>query len=332
MKTTTSNNFRLGIFVAAGTAVLVMALYLIGSNRSIFSNTIKISSQFYNVNGLMAGNNVRYAGIDIGTVDKIMIENDSSVNVYMVIEKKHAGFIRKNAVASVGTDGLMGNKLININPGSRTAPLIQNGDVIVSLRPVENDEMIRTLNTTNENLEAITNDLRNFTSRLNKDKGILKLIEDSVSAENIRLTLEAIRKAAVNANDITLQLNRLATGLNNGEGLAGALLKDTIMSFELKAALRNLEQATDSINKISADMSDFSGRLNDKDGLLYAVTSDSLLTGNVKEGIANLKTSTLLLNENLKAMRKNFLFRKYFRKQADRPGNIILDSDSGLVR
>lgn len=332
MKTTTSNNFRLGIFVAAGTAVLVMALYLIGSNRSIFSNTIKISSQFYNVNGLMAGNNVRYAGIDIGTVDKIMIENDSSVNVYMVIEKKHAGFIRKNAVASVGTDGLMGNKLININPGSRTAPLIQNGDVIVSLRPVENDEMIRTLNTTNENLEAITNDLRNFTSRLNKDKGILKLIEDSVSAENIRLTLEAIRKAAVNANDITLQLNRLATGLNNGEGLAGALLKDTIMSFELKAALRNLEQATDSINKISADMSDFSGRLNDKDGLLYAVTSDSLLTGNVKEGIANLKTSTLLLNENLKAMRKNFLFRKYFRKQADQAGNIILDSDSGLVR
>lgn len=332
MKTTTSNNFRLGIFVAAGTAVLVMALYLIGSNRSIFSNTIKISSQFYNVNGLMAGNNVRYAGIDIGTVDKIMIENDSSVNVYMVIEKKHAGFIRKNAVASVGTDGLMGNKLININPGSRTAPLIQNGDVIVSLRPVENDEMIRTLNTTNENLEAITNDLRNFTSRLNKDKGILKLIEDSVSAENIRLTLEAVRKAAANANEITIQLNRMATGLNNGEGLAGALLKDTIMTQDLKSALKNLQQATDSINKISADMSEFSGRLNDKEGLIYAVTSDSLLTGNVKEGIANLKTSTILLNENLKAMRKNFLFRKYFRKQAENSGNVISNSDSGSVR
>ena len=332
MKTTTSNNFRLGIFVAAGTAVLVMALYLIGSNRSIFSNTIKISSQFYNVNGLMAGNNVRYAGIDIGTVDKIMIENDSSVNVYMVIEKKHAGFIRKNAIASVGTDGLMGNKLININPGSRTAPLIQNGDVIISLRPVENDEMIRTLNTTNENLEAITNDLRNFTGRLNKDKGILKLIEDSVSAENIRLTLEAIRKAAVNANEITIQLNRMAAGLNNGEGLAGTLLKDTVMPLELKTALRNLQQATDSINKISADMSEFSGRLNDKEGLIYAVTSDSLLTGNVKEGIANLKTSTLLLNENLKAMRKNFLFRKYFRKQAVNQDNIISDSDSGSVR
>ena len=334
MKTTTSNNFRLGIFVAAGTAILVAALYLIGSNRSIFSNTIKISSQFYNVNGLMAGNNVRYAGIDIGTVDKIMIENDSSVNVYMVIEKKHAKFIRKNAVASVGTDGLMGNKLININPGSQTSPLIQNGDVIASLRPVENDEMIRTLNTTNENLEAITNDLRNFTSRLNKDKGILKLIEDSVAAENVRATLGAIRNAAENANQITLQLNRLATGLNNGEGLAGALLKDTVMTFELQAALKNLQQATDSINKISADMSAFSGRLNDEDGLLYAVTSDSLLTGNVKEGIANLRTSTILLNENLKAMRKNFLFRKYFRTQqgTQNLNRITSDSDSVSVR
>ncbi|MBK7388987.1 MAG: MCE family protein [Bacteroidetes bacterium] len=95
MKTTSANNIRLGIFITIGTVALIAALYLIGSNRNIFSNTIKISSQFYNVNGLIPGNNVRYAGIDIGTVEKIKIENDSNVTVYMIIEKTTVSILRK---------------------------------------------------------------------------------------------------------------------------------------------------------------------------------------------------------------------------------------------
>ncbi|MBK8873729.1 MAG: MCE family protein [Bacteroidetes bacterium] len=314
MKTTSANNIRLGIFITIGTVALIAALYLIGSNRNIFSNTIKISSQFYNVNGLIPGNNVRYAGIDIGTVEKIKIENDSNVTVYMIIEKNNSIYIKKNSIASVGTDGLMGNKLININPGSGSAPTIEEGDVLISLRPIENDEMIRTLNTTNQNLEAITEDLKNFTSRLNKSRGILKLIEDSVSADNIRQTLAVIRDAAVNANNITLQLNKLATELNNGKGLAATLIRDTVISYELKTTISNLQQTSDSLNLISQELSQFSKQLNNKNSLLHAVSADTALAGNVKDGIENLKLSTELLNENLKAMRSNFLFRRYFKK------------------
>lgn len=314
MKTTSANNIRLGIFITIGTVALIAALYLIGSNRNIFSNTIKISSQFYNVNGLIPGNNVRYAGIDIGTVEKIKIENDSNVTVYMIIEKNNSIYIKKNSIASVGTDGLMGNKLININPGSGSAPTIEEGDVLISLRPIENDEMIRTLNTTNQNLEAITEDLKNFTSRLNKSRGILKLIEDSVSADNIRQTLAVIRDAAVNANNITLQLNKLATELNTGKGLAATLIRDTVISYELKTTISNLQQTSDSLNLISQELSQFSKQLNNKNSLLHAVSADTALAGNVKDGIENLKLSTELLNENLKAMRSNFLFRRYFKK------------------
>ena len=204
-----SGNIRLGLFVAIGTVVLVVALYLIGSNQSMFSSTISISAQFYNVNGLVQGNNVRYAGIDIGTVDKVKIENDSSVTVYMVIEKKHSQFIKKNSTAAVGTDGLMGNKLVNINPGSGQSEPVMDGDMIASLKPIETDEMIRTLNATNENLEAITGDLRSFTSRINTDKGLLSLIEDSVAVDNFRMALQSIREASENANRITIQINNL---------------------------------------------------------------------------------------------------------------------------
>jgi phospholipid/cholesterol/gamma-HCH transport system substrate-binding protein len=318
MKKDTANNVRLGLFITIGTAALVVALYLIGSNRNIFGNTIRIHAHFFNVNGLMAGNNVRYAGIDIGTVDKVAIENDSSVTVYMIIEKKQSEYIKKNSVAAIGTDGLMGNKLVNINPGIGEAPPVESGDEIQALKPIETDEMVRTLNTTNENLEVITGDLRKFTSRINKDKGVLKLIEDSITTENIKAAMLAIREAAENANRITLQLNRLAEGLNRGDGLAGVLLKDTTSAGELRSTIHNLQMASDSINMVASDLSQFSQKLNNPDGLVSALTTDTALTENVRSGLKNLEESTVLLNENLKAMRRSFLFKKYFKEQEKR--------------
>ncbi|MDQ3050461.1 MAG: MlaD family protein [Bacteroidota bacterium] len=315
MKKNTPNNIRLGLFISIGTLVLVISLYLIGSKKNLFSNTIDMHAQFYNVNGLTAGNNVRYAGIDIGTVDKVSIENDSSVTVYMKIEKKNSKYIRKNSIASVGTDGLMGNKLVNINPGSGAAPMVEDGDLLQSLKPVENDEMVRTLNQTNENLAAITGDLRKFTGRLNKDKGILKLIQDSVAAENIRLALASIRMAAENANQVTLQLNRISAGLNNGEGLAGVLLKDTVSANDLRSTISNLQQVSDSLNTVAEGLSKFATNVNNPDGLVYTLTNDTTLSSDVRNGIKNLEEGTLLLNENLKAMRSNWFFRKYFKEE-----------------
>lgn len=315
MNKNTPSNIRLGLFVTIGTLVLVVALYLIGSNQSMFGSTVRISAQFYNVNGLMQGNNVRYAGIDIGTVDNIKIENDSSVTVYMLIEKKHSQYIKKNALATVGTDGLMGNKLVNINPGSGSSEPVVDGDMIASLKPVETDEMIRTLNATNENLEAITGDLRSFTSRINTDKGLLRLIEDSVAVDNIRIALQSIRQASENANRITIQINNLTQSINRGEGLAGALIKDNKTAEGLKNTVANLEQISDSLDQVVAGLNRFASGVNNPQGLVYAVSNDSAMAVEVKDGVHNLKQSTELLNENLKAMRKSFLFRKYFKEQ-----------------
>ncbi len=315
MKKQTTGNIRLGLFVTVGTIVLVVSLYLIGSKRNLFSNTIHISSQFYNVNGLMTGNNVRYAGIDIGTVEKVSIENDSSVNVYMVIEQKHSLFIRKNSMVAIGTDGLMGNKLVNINPGKGFAELIQDGDVLPSVKPVENEEMVRTLSTTNENLAVITTDLRKFTSKLNKERGVLQLIEDSVSAENIRVALESIKNAALNANLVSIQLNEFTQNLNSGKGLAGVLLTDTVSANQMRAAISDIQQVADSLTLAASELLEFTSGVNNPNGLAYVITSDTAVASDVREGIKNLEEGTVLLNENLRAMRTHWLFKKYFKDE-----------------
>ncbi len=315
MSPRSSNYTKLGIFVIAGTLMLIIALYMIGNKRNIFGNTIRISAIFYNVNGLMSGNNVRYAGIDIGTVDDITIENDSSVTVYMIIQKSLSKHVKSNALAAIGTDGLMGNKLVNINPGTGPAPALKDGDMLLSLRPIENDEMVRTLNTTNENLASITNDLKRFTSRLNKEKGILKLLEDSLSTENIRQAILSFRSAAENTEAMTKDLQRIAIKLNSGDGLASMLLNDSVSTRNLQMAIQDISAVADTLSTVTNNFSTFSSTLNDPNGLIYALSSDTSMANEFRETLQNVKTSTELLNEDLKAMQKSVLMKKYFKEK-----------------
>src|SRR5688572_26988815 len=123
MKKRAVNNIKLGLFVLAGLAFLILLLYMIGRNKNLFGSTFSIKTRFANVQGLVSGNNVRYAGIEIGTVKKIYIINDTLVEVLMVVDDDMRSIIRVNAMASIGSDGLMGNKVINISAGHGEAPL-----------------------------------------------------------------------------------------------------------------------------------------------------------------------------------------------------------------
>src|SRR5690349_4088004 len=108
MKNSSINNFKLGLFVITGGFVLVLLLYMIGKNRSMFGSNFILKARFTNVQGLKPGNNVRFAGIEVGTVKKINIISDTLVEVEMYVEKNMKKFIKKSAIVNIGTDGVMG--------------------------------------------------------------------------------------------------------------------------------------------------------------------------------------------------------------------------------
>ncbi|MGB3078713.1 MAG: MCE family protein, partial [Saprospiraceae bacterium] len=108
------NNIKLGAFVLSGLGFLVLLLFMIGKNRSLFGSTYTLKARFENVQGLVPGNNIRFSGIEAGTVKNIIILNDTTIEVTMNVEKKMLNIIRKNALASIGTEGLVGNKVVNI--------------------------------------------------------------------------------------------------------------------------------------------------------------------------------------------------------------------------
>ena len=163
----TINNAKLGAFVLSGLFCLILILYLIGKNRNMFGSNYILKARFENVQGLKAGNNVRYAGIDAGTVKKINIVNDTLMEVTMIIDDKLKSIIHKNAIVSIGTDGLVGNKVMNITAVKQTSAIAENGDILISKKPLDTDEMLRKLEVTNNDIGIIAEELKLTTQRLN---------------------------------------------------------------------------------------------------------------------------------------------------------------------
>ena len=185
MKNTNSQKLKLGSFVIIGTILFVIGIYLIGQRQDMFKNTFTLNSYFQNVNGLQRGNNVRYSGIDIGTVKDIVMINDSTIKVSMKIEEKIITHIKKDAIATIGSDGLVGNMIVNIVPGKHESQPISNGDVIVSYSKIGADDILSTLSVSSENAAILTSDLLKITHAMTEGKGTLGiLLNDTVMAKD----------------------------------------------------------------------------------------------------------------------------------------------------
>src|SRR5437868_6992575 len=114
MKTTTGQKIKIGVFALTGLAVLIAGIFLIGNRKGLFTSTFNVHGMFKNVNGLQVGNNARFAGINVGAVEDIQIINDTTVKVDLSLNQNVRKFIKKDAKLSIGSDGLMGDKLVNI--------------------------------------------------------------------------------------------------------------------------------------------------------------------------------------------------------------------------
>lgn len=311
----TTRNIRVGLIVIMGTILLITALYTIGNKQNLFGSTFRISAQFYNVNGLMAGNNVRLSGIDVGTVESIEIMSDSSVNVVMLIEDRVKDFIKKNAIASVGTDGLMGNKLVNINSTKGNAESIEEGDVLQTLRPYETDEMLRTLNTTNENIKYITTDLKKITQKINSPNTLWSILMDTVVAENVKKTIVNIKLTSNQSAILTGDLSAIVKDVRSGKGSIGTLLMDTTFSEKLDQTIIDIKQITDKMAIVSGDLSFVSEKIKNGSGIVGTLLMDTTFSNNLNKSMENIKNGSEGFNENMEALKHNFLLRKYFKKQ-----------------
>ena len=210
MANQTSHNIRLGIFVTAGISLFILAIYFIGKQQNLFGSNAHLSCVFADVSGLQAGNNVRFSGINIGTIEDIEIISDSTARVDMTIKKEILVHIKKDSRAVIGAEGLMGNKTINILPGTPKSPVMEENGILQTNVAFDMEGILKQLRKTTENATSITTDLASITHNVSSGKGTFgKLLQDSGMAEDFAISLR-------NLKHVTLGLNQTIGNLNEG--------------------------------------------------------------------------------------------------------------------
>jgi phospholipid/cholesterol/gamma-HCH transport system substrate-binding protein len=316
MKKSASHKTRVGLFVVLGTLILVAALYFIGNRQHIFSKNIQVYAVFHNVNGLQLGNNVRYSGINVGTVGKIEMTKEANIVVQMMVEEKTAKFIKKDAIATIGSDGLVGSMVVNILPGKENLSVIVSGDTIATYSKIGADDMLSTLNVTNENAALLTSDLLKITNKILKGEGALgALITDSLLSEDIRLTLMNLRRTTDGTNGLIELLNRKFSKIDMKESAMGVLLTDTLIGNQVEQVVINLEQSSADILKATNLLNEMISEINTSESTFNYLTKEGELPKTIDSTMIEINQAAQKLNENMDAMKDNFLFRSYFRKQ-----------------
>jgi len=188
---------RLGMFIVGGLALFVLAIFIIGKQRNMFNPVFQLTATFRNISGLQVGNNVRFSGINVGTVDNIKIVNDTMVRVYMIIKKEVQPFIKGDCEAGIGSEGIVGDRLVTISQGSNGAPMVKTGQQLASSEPVETDEIISSLKVSAANAEIITDQLAEISIKINNGDGLIgRLIQDSTIADNIDKTIQNLKQSS----------------------------------------------------------------------------------------------------------------------------------------
>jgi phospholipid/cholesterol/gamma-HCH transport system substrate-binding protein len=188
---------RLGLFVAGGLALFILAVFIIGKQKNLFNPVFSITTNFYNVSGLQVGNNIRFSGINVGTVDNIIIINDSTVKVTMMVKKEIRKFIKVDSEVAIGSEGLIGDRLLIITQGSSDADIVKEGQQLISAEPVETDAIIASLQITAGNAEIITEQLAEIMYNINSGKGTIgRLIQDSSIADNLSATMVNLKSSS----------------------------------------------------------------------------------------------------------------------------------------
>lgn len=189
--------FRLGLFIITGIGLFVLGIFIIGKQKNLFNPVFNLSANFHNVSGLQVGNSVRFSGINIGTVDNIIIINDSTVKVKMLIKKEVQKFIKIDSQAGIGSEGIIGDKVVVISQGYNSNKIVKSGQMIASSEPTETDDIMKSLKVTADNAALASGDIAGIVAKINNGQGTLgRLIQDKKMAANIDQTLTNMKNSS----------------------------------------------------------------------------------------------------------------------------------------
>ena len=236
--------WKLGMFVIIGLILFVGTIYFVGKQKNLFGSTFELYSKFNSVNGLEVGNNVRLSGINIGTVDEITFLTDTSVVIKLVIKDEVRKYIKKDAIASINSDGLMGDKVLTISSGKNSTVIVENSNYIASKQSIEMDDLMVSVKKSVDNAGIITAQLAQFSYSMNNGNGALsRLVSDEEFGNSIKIMV-------TNLENSSTEFKKFTVNMNNGKGALSKLVSDERMGKVIDSSLTNVKSATKGLNEV----------------------------------------------------------------------------------
>lgn len=313
MNPSSSRVVFVGLFVAIAMTIFGGAILAVGSLQDAFSPKVTVHAVFAEVGGLETGDNVWSSGMRVGVVDTLAFIEASKVKATLEINTAMAPYIPADSVAKIGSDGLIGNPIVVLSGGTPGGPAIAEGDELAVDVAVSTSDLIATLQVNNENLVEITDDIKAITAQIRAGEGTLgKLLTTDELYGQVQGALSDIEVASTNAKRLTSSLATFSADLNREGQLPHDLVTDTDLLPSVKTAVDDLQAA---VARASEMVDNLATDLDDQQTPVGTLLGDREAGGDLKATLANLQQATILLNEDLVAIRSNFLFRPYFKKQ-----------------
>ena len=312
-----------GIFISLGIAILIVTILTLGKQKDSFVKSFVVSTIFNDVGGLLEGGNIWFSGVKVGTVKKISFYGDSKVLVTMNIQEAAQSHIHKDAKAKIGSDGLIGSKIVIIYDGNPSLPQIEENDRLQTEKALSTVDMLATLQENNKNIVEITNRFKHISKNIDSGNGtIANLLNDPTIAKNInkssadlRSTMENIKQVSLDSKQAITDFKTFSKSLNNQGSSLNNLVKDTVMYQNLTTTIVQLMSAAYSISGFMGNLKSVSEKLNQKDNAVGVLLNDSSTAISVKNTIKNLELGSHKLDQDLEAVQHNFLLRGFFKNK-----------------
>jgi phospholipid/cholesterol/gamma-HCH transport system substrate-binding protein len=303
------HNIILGLFVLIGLALFLIAVFFVGNNETLFQRSFLLFAEFRDAGGLQKGDNVWLTGVKVGTISDVDIIDDSTVHVSVRIKRKYRLFVKEDVVASIGRDGLMGNRILVLKNQGSVKPVVEYQSIAANSRD-ETTELMELLKQSGKSIQSITRRVESIAGDIEGSKGILgELINNEKWSRGIANTVAQLEITSRNTASVTGDLSVITEALKeNKSGLIATLVTDTTFSTIYGSSLANIEMTSDNAATITSDFKVLSDKLKLPKNSIALVLTDTAFA-------RNLKTSAQLLNEDLEAAQHSFLLKGYFKKK-----------------